>query len=126
MIEGRIAQSEDIRAAAFVVGMATVALPRCGEWASTMKTRLGREISGDLLMTGETERALCAGIESLMTGHAVFREILMRRDQRSRHDHPLPIDRERGLLHEEHQTTHVNHDHGSLESRRIALRHQYR
>ena len=126
MIERRVTHAENIRVAALVVGMATVALTRCGERTSTMETRPGGEISGHLLMTGQTERALCICIESLMAGHAVFREILVVLGQRSWHDHPLPIDRERSLSHEERQARHENREQGPLESRRFALRHQYR
>ena len=72
MIERRVTHAENIRVAALVVGMATVALTRCGERTSTMETRPGGEISGHLLMTGQTERALCICIESLMAGRPVL------------------------------------------------------
>ena len=115
MIERGIAQSENIRVAAFVIRMATVALARRGQRASTMETQAVRQVCSNLLVTGQTERALRPCVEGLMAGRTVLRELLMVGGQGARHHHTFPIDRERRLARNERRGTCDDRDHDPLE-----------
>ncbi len=115
MIERGIAQSENIRVAAFVIRMATIALTRRGQRALTVETQAVRQISSNLLVTGQTERALRPCVEGLMAGRTVLRELLMVGGQGAGHHHTFPIDRERRFSRNERHATCDDREHDSVE-----------
>ena len=115
VIERGIAQSENIRVATFVIRVAAIALTRRGQRASTVETQTALEGFGDLLVTGQAERALRPRVEGLMAGRTVLRELLMVGGQGARHHHTFPIDRERRLARNERRGTCDDRDHDPLE-----------
>jgi hypothetical protein len=116
MIERGIAQAENIRVAALVIRMATIALTRHSQRASTMETRPVRQVSSDLLVTGQTERALGSCIEGLMTGRTILRELLMVGGQGAWHHHAFPIDRKRRLSRNERHAERDDPEHDPREA----------
>lgn len=93
VVESRFAQPCDVGVASLVVWMAVSALAGLRECVQVVKARLVLEITGDVFMTHETERSLLRGVESLVTGRAVFLEFEMSAGEWAGHHHALPVHR---------------------------------